>query len=272
MTDPAFTIELSEVESNRFGYRIGRARPETPVTGPDLRRAILDGAYDIVIVRTPASWKRQAVELAAIEGYVAFTADNLTYWEWPGQQVQASPESAMPELVMPEGLQLCCSQRVEDIVEIVRDSFPGYKNHYSANPLFDTAKSLEGYCEWVATLMAADSTTLMVVDEHGDGLGFAITDWSGEKPDLTLASVRFRPKRAPDGSRRPPVRRPSRLGQGLYAHLIAGSVELAIKRERLPISTSTQVDNTTVIRNWAMLGFVPVDTVSTFHVVREDLL
>lgn len=238
-------VAFSTVESDRFGFRIGRWTLDAPVDAIEARAAV--EGYDIVILRAPAALTRLPIELASVEDYVAITADNLCYWEWRGGQ----PNDLDP----PVGVHLVTTDSIDSIGDMVLDSFQRYPNHYATNPLLDSAKCLEGYQEWAATIMASDSTTLTFEDDTGRGLGFAMVDWGGEKPDIKLVAVR-----------------PEARGRGLHAQLISACVDAAVERGRLPILSSTQAHNTTVIRDWARLSFVPVETMATFHLIRRDLL
>jgi hypothetical protein len=239
-------VTQSELDSRRFGYRIGRGRLDGAADLGALRAEL--AGYDIAIVRAPLEDPLLPAALAGLAGYRAFTADHLLYWEWRGGAVAPVP--------LPPGYRVLTCDDPGRVVPVLRSSFAGYRNHYAANPLLDPAGALEGYVEWTGQLMGSGhATTVVVEDDRAAVVAFGIVDWSPPAPDIRLAGV---------GA--------GAQGGGVYGHLIRDLMAAAEDRERLPLQISTQSSNTNVMRAWARLGFVPVETLATYHLVAERLL
>jgi hypothetical protein len=241
-------VSYSEVDSHRFGYRIGRAKLDAEwAQSPDtaLLAAACDG-FDIVILRAPGDEPLVASALAAMTGWRAFTADHLLYWEWPGGDLDNRP--------VPEGFRIEFVDDPAVVTPLLRATFVGYVNHYAANPLLDRAGALDGYVEWAEGLIAGDSTTTVVFDSADRAIAFAILDWSVSPADIRLAGVH-----------------PEAQSAGWYGRVIRGLLSEAVARQSLPVHISTQSANTRVMRAWVRLGFAPFQTLATYHVVTEEL-
>jgi GNAT superfamily N-acetyltransferase len=240
------TLVKSELESARFGYRVSRLDLST-APDADLAAAVGQCDFDVVIVRAPADDTTVGARLASIPGFRAITADALVCWEWrdDGSPI-AAPEPGV------------YSRPAEDQVELerlVREVFAAYKNHYSSNPLFRPDLALEGYCEWARTLVGSGRASSTVVVDAGGPVGFGVVDLAPGVPEVCLAGVI-----------------PRARGRGRYRSLIAELMHECRADARPAMRISTQAHNTTVMRTWARLGWLPRDTFVTTHLVREGLL
>ena len=240
------TLALSDLESARFGYRVSRL-----VVGAgqsdDVVASVADSGFDVVIVRAPADDVALPARLASIPGYTAIAADSLLWWEW---QDDGSPIRALDA----GGVARSVDGDVE-LERLVREVFADYKNHYSANPLFGSGPALDGYCEWASLLFNSGDATCTVLVDDGEPVGFGLVDLSPEIPDIRLAGIV------------PTARR-----GGRYRALVS---ELMLERRTnggSAMRISTQSHNTTVMRAWAQLGWLPRETFVTTHLVREGLL
>jgi GNAT superfamily N-acetyltransferase len=238
-------VEPSPVESDRFGLRIGRC----VVTGVDHidRLAEACEGFDLVVLRYPAENVDVPVVLAGLDGFRCLPADHLCVWEWTGVEP--------PSRDVPAGWSIDTSPGIDDVSSVVRDSFAGYANHYRANPLLAPSAALDGYVEWAQHLAAEDDAAVVLRDAAGTAVGVALIDWRAGPPDVRLAGMRT-----------------SAQGRGLYPALIAHVIDLALRRGTDGVQISTQSHNTRVMRTWARLGFLPVRTVATVHLVRSELL
>lgn len=239
-------VEPSPVESDRFGLRIGRC----VVPGVDHLDRLAEACegFDVVVLRHPAEDVHVPVVLAGLTGFRCLPADHLCVWEWTGAEPPSRPA--------PAGWTIDTSPTLDDVSSVVRDSFAGYSNHYSANPLLSPSAALDGYVEWAQRLAAADDDAAIVLrDATGTAAGVALIDWRADPPDIRLAGMST-----------------SAQGRGLYPVLIAHVVDLALRRGAHGVQISTQSHNTRVMRTWARLGFLPVRTVATVHLVRSELL
>jgi GNAT superfamily N-acetyltransferase len=240
---------FSPNESARFGLRIGRVAVEAS-TGDlvaSLARAMVNEQLDVLIVRAPADDMSLPARLAALEGVRAVPADTLMYWEWTAAPDR--PPIARVERVAP-------LDDAETVERLVSDVFPGYPNHYAANPLLSPAAALAGYCEWAASLLASGSSTFWVLEsDDGDAIGFGLVDWSPEVPDVRLAGIL-----------------PAFRGRGAYRTLISALMGEVAARGHERLRISTQAHNVRPMRTWAGLGWRPVRALTTVHLIREELL
>lgn len=238
-------VEPSPAESDRFGLRIGRC----VVTGVDDLDRLAEACegFDVVVLRHPAEDVDVPVVLAGLDGFRCLPADHLCVWEWTGDEP--------PIRAAPAGWTIDLSPRIDDVSSVVRDSFAGYANHYRVNPLLAPSAALDGYVEWAQRLAADDDAAVVLRDAAGTAAGVALIDWRAGPPDVRLAGMST-----------------SAQGRGLYPVLIAHVVGLALRRGAHGVQISTQSHNTRVMRTWARLGFLPVRTVATVHLVRSELL
>lgn len=230
-------VRWSELESARFGLRIGRDDGDGPIGLAEL------APYDVVISRRPAESVREWSTLATLTGYTAIHADSLVYWRW---------EDDGGDIDVPDPWHM--SHDRAHLERLVRDVFDGYGNHYASNPLFGRDDILDGYVEW-ALASAADGGFVEVVDDRGDAAGFGLVDWSAAEPDVRLAGV----CRAARGS-------------GRYRSVVAAMVAATRARGHAGIRISTQVHNVAVQRVWAAAGWKPFQAFETTHIVRSTLL
>lgn len=237
-------VAPSSVESARFGCAIGRASIAEVPSADEVRRACV--GFDVVVVRAPATLDQLPAMLACVDGWTSFTADHLLYWRW-------NPARFDRSVVAPGSVSEV--HRPDDLESLVRSVFTGYGNHYVANPILDSARVVDGYVEWVETLVSDGSASTFVSFDDGQAAGFAVVDWSVEVPDVRLAGVV-----------------PDHQGRGWYAGLLVQCMRASIDRERDGLQISTQSRNVQVMRSWARIGLVPVDSQATLHLVRDQLL
>jgi GNAT superfamily N-acetyltransferase len=240
-------IVPSDIESRRFDLTVGRAAVDENsiddvVTGLD--------QFDVVIVRSAAECRYAVQRLAAAPRHHLVPADHLMYWGCRTDAASGPPAS------LPEGWTIRPAIDVRDVVAVVRASFDHYGSHYSANPLFNPSDVLDGYCEWAADLHASDMVwSYSMYDEFYRPVGVALTDHSGPDPDIRLAGM------IPDAQ-----------GRGCYAALIQAVNRMASSSGFSGLLISTQSTNIRVMRAWARMGFLPVSTTMTNHMIRGELL
>ena len=240
------TIERSATESQRFGIEVGRVVIERDQDLDELVRDAVD--FDVVIIRAPADWARGSVRLTAVPGFRLLPADHLMVWERPVPLRFDAP--------LPPGWSIMRPQHEHDVVEVIRDSFAGYRSHYAMNPLFDPLDVLDGYCEWAASMYSDDRiTTLVVLDERGRPVGAGLLDLAQVIPDVRLAGMVAGVQ-----------------GHGHYSALMVALADVAEAHGATGLQISTQSTNVRVMRAWARMGFVPCSTVATFHLTRSSLL
>jgi hypothetical protein len=239
----------SAPESARFGRPIGRLTiPQTEE--PDARRireAAATSGADIIILRYPSRAAGLFSELTTMADYEPIYADSLLYWE------SVLNSADIPGIA---GELTTAVARPDEVGDLVRPIFSHYPSHYAANPLLDPEAALEGYVEWVTGLVATgQAVCLVLLDTASQCAGFAVIDFETATPDIRFGGIS-----------------PHHRGRAYYKDLIVASMRLVADRGQSRLSISTQVHNTTVMSTWARLGWTPVKSVTTVHLVRRGLL
>lgn len=241
----------SPAESARFGCRIGRlvvgaeARPG-PALEDELRRQLEASDADLLICRWPGQFTSLAATALA-SGRVVLPADMLVYWEVPAARLAGIPTAPADGLstLIPEEATGAAAGLLE---EVIVDSFRGYGNHYSANPLLDDDLALLGYVEW-ALRAFAESPGNVVLLLHGDEpIGAATLTRDGDDMEIELAGLVA-----------------AHQAKGWYGHLLKAVGRHALSLGCTRVIISTQAHNVRVQRAWARAGFRPFGTVTTVH-------
>lgn len=241
---------VSQLEGDRFGLSVARV-----VVGADTKDvenvrdefvSVLDSATeDLVIARWPAHLTRLGAAAASSRRRV-IPADMLTYWEAPAAALAATdgPRNGFT-LVRPTSP----SEDVEAAVkQVVRDSFQGYGNHYTANPALDPDLALAGYLEWAVGAFRADPGNVVILREGAVPIGVSTLTQDGGDLEIELAGLIG-----------------AAQGRGLYGPLLAAVGEVAVERGLGRVIISTQVHNVRVQRAWVRAGMKPFAAVTTVH-------
>jgi RimJ/RimL family protein N-acetyltransferase len=264
------THVASPAESDRFGVGIARVTVGA-AADPSTRAALLSDALDetsadVVVVRYPAVAGDCAAASAAA-GRDVLAAGALVYWALAPAGRPAHVDH--PDLAVVGADEAGAPASLDEAVDsVVRESFDGYANHYTFNPLLDDTAALAGYVDWARRATAPELSGSPVDTEVGtvvlvhreQPVGVATTSsgpesGGGRHVEVLLAGVARRWQ-----------------GRGWYATLLAGVASRAFDAGASRLVISTQVHNTRVQRAWARAGFEPFAAVETLHLVRRGLL
>lgn len=252
------TVQLrdSPVESDRFGLKVARmvvpvdpgpeAPPGSPGTVEDVRAVAAGSDADVLIVRHPS--QRLALPAALLGGgRVVLPADTLLYWRLRAGEGRGTPP--------PEGMVVSTTVQPDpdELRRLVEEAYADYTGHYRANPLFDPDAVTAGYIEWVHRTL--DLGELVTVWEDGRLSAFMTTEPCEDSLELVLSGVDKRSR-----------------GRGTYAQLLNAGERIALAHGLPFVNASTQAQNTVVQRTWGRLGYEPVASFTTLHVVRRGLL
>lgn len=241
-------LELSKVDTARFGLRVARGRLETDddVSGR-LVKEIADCRYDIAILRVPAG-ARRTLRGAELRGMRPIHADTLVCYEvaLPASRPLSQDNAAIR-------YELAKVANGVEITRIAAESFAAYRNHYHANPLLEPGLILEGYVEWASSrLVSNGDQQLTYIAKGGDKtLGFIACqlDRTTDVCEVVLNAVS-----------------PSCQGRGIYtqglAHVMAAVSAAGYRR----LTISTQVWNYRVQQVWARLGMSLYRAYDTYHI------
>ncbi len=259
-------LTFSGLESQRFGLSVARIAvgigwPQqfSQLTGvaDSIRTQLESCDNDVVIMRYPS----ETPELPSISvpsGWQILPAGSLMYWE---ADLASYEEAQVPNDMSSECLLDPVVDRSEaygqQALEIIADSFSGYTNHYSANPLFDRKLVAKGYLEWAANTLSLSSGYACVLSQNGHMIGVATVVASKDDDcvdEIELAGLSRKAQ-----------------GQGRYRYLLDAVAHSARDRGKRKIVISTQSHNIRVQRAWARAGLLPYLSVETVHCVRSGL-
>lgn len=240
-------LELSEVDTARFGFRVARGRLESDEdVSARLISEIHEHQYDIEILRVPAG-ALQTLRGVAERGMTPIHADTLVYYEVPLRESMFRPREnpvVRYELAtMEDGL---------DVGRVAAEGFALYRNHYHANPLLDRDAILEGYVQWAtSSLVRTSDDQVTYIAKTGEQiLGFIACrlNRTTDVCEVILNAVA-----------------PGCQGRGIYTQGLAYvmSAAYAVGYRRLVIST--QVWNYRVQQVWARLGMSLYQAYDTYH-------
>lgn len=234
-------IVASPSEGRRFGLRAGRVEADDIDAGA-LQAAVLEGAWDWLVLRLPCGRER-SIEGLRLLGLEPQQTDTLMTWSIALDQCEVAMPSLAIEPAKPDD--------APAISALVRQVFERYPNHYTANPLLDSQRALEGYVEWALSHIDHPQRLCWVVrSEQGiAALSCSQHDETGVATGV-LHGVH-----------------PAQAGRGLYRGLIEASLahyrDAGCRRFRI----STQAGNHTVQNLWARLGLGIEASRSTVHLM-----
>lgn len=279
LSGAAVEISPSRVESERFGLSIARlvvgsavldgeaARPDRASTaiaeaGARVTDALRRSDADIVIARWPAQHTLFGAAAAA-SGRAVLPADVLMYWEVAAERLAGGPPLAgaplgpgsQREAVRAEPATEASAEVRAVLASVVGDSFAGYGNHYTANPLLDRESALAGYLDWADRTLTTDPRDVVLLWEDDEPIGAATLSQDGTESEILLAGIVT-----------------EHQGRRLYGTLLEGIGREAARRGCTRVVISTQAHNTRVQRAWVRAGFAPFAAVTTIHAVRPELL
>jgi GNAT superfamily N-acetyltransferase len=204
--------------------------------------------FDLIFVRAPIERARLGAELSRAAGREIRAVETLVYFEWDVAKASTAQHRQ--------------SFRFESVVSfaslqsLIEDSFAGYKNHYSANPLLSATVTVDAYVEWARTLLQDSSCRLLVAcdESSGDPIGFVLSSVgsAARSAEVVLNGVS-----------------PKRQREGVYAGLMTAAAQrLRDVDGVLHLAISTQSTNFAVIEAWKKLGLHESLSLNTFHFSR----
>jgi GNAT superfamily N-acetyltransferase len=234
---------ISDLDSNRFGFRIGRANVSNADECELVFAACKDEAVRMLIVRCKTD---DFHSIHRLESSGAKLMDTLVYYR------RNLRKSAVPEELVENTIRPIQDSDIPEIQKLVGEIFRDYPGHYHADPRLDRTKSDEGYVEWAAKMcMSRDSAHEVLVAENSSGglAGFATMRLNEtDEGEGVLFGVH-----------------PSFEGRGLYWSFMVHAMNWCRNHGAARMVVSTQITNTAVQKVWARLGFEVVRSFYTFH-------
>jgi ribosomal protein S18 acetylase RimI-like enzyme len=237
---------VSTLESHRFSLNICRliVAFDDQASDAELAQLCHASSSDLLIVRASASRYSLANALSNISSRRTIHADTLLYFQKSLKDTSPSPQ--------PHSMGLLQTSEHTAFQQLVRNVFPNYANHYSANPMFDQALCLDGYVEWASSLVNNDTGHVFVSrTPAGQLASFIAIQGEGNTAEIALNGTA-----------------PGSQGFGIYSDLLTYACAELGAMGFSEINTSTQSSNDKVIRTWIRNGFNYVTAINTYHVVR----
>lgn len=243
---PVQTLELSKLDSARFGLRVFRCQLKI-VEERALFHQIISENTDISIIRTP-SGAGSGLQRLGRYGLHPIHADTLVHYETDLHAYEPAPLKNT-DLAFSEAAP---SDQAE-LNALVLSTFAGYVSHYHANPVLDQAKILAGYVEWASNYISDNSgqRNTWIARRAGQLVAFACCQSDTE----TACGHGILYGVHPDHS-----------GGGLYGDLIRYTQARYRERGFRCMQVSTQVWNLAVQKVWAREGFRISAAQDTWHV------
>jgi ribosomal protein S18 acetylase RimI-like enzyme len=241
MVSQEFSIELSPLDTSRFGVTSARAF----LSHPDHYEVAVDfcnkNNVSFLIARCPVT----SLPLAQIaEKSGSLLMDTLCYYAFHADKKTLPPiDSNVIIRPLAVGEEAC-------VERIAAESFLNYSGHYHADNRLDKKSCDEVYSSWAsnACLMRDASHAVLVAEINRKIVGFITVQSAGGEGETILSGV------SSDAQR-----------QGVYRALMIGGVKWCLEKNITIIRTSTQLSNMAVQRVWVRLGFEPDVAYYTFH-------
>jgi acyl dehydratase len=229
----------SQSESERFGFKVGRAR----LTDPDfsaLDAEIRASDVDLAIVRVPAG----SAGIGRLTD-PCIHADTLVYY-------QVDLERHVPKELRNSHLKFRAATADDSasLDALIQHTFADYTSHYHANPALDPIDILAGYEEWARGFIGLDDRMVTLAFDGDTLAGFAAWELRDSDAEGVLYGVS-----------------PTHSGHGLYGDLIRRTQHEAKSRGATRMIVSTQVQNFAVQKVWAREGFHMFAAWDTHHVL-----
>ena len=232
----------SDVESNRFGLNVYRGQVNE-IDHEEILDAVIKNNIDVLIFRIPYEKQESLCNLEKT-GLTYLIADTLVSYYFDLKKYDP-PEAQNKDL---EYI-LCTSEDYEILDKLISDSFRGYKNHYSSNPLLSVDLS-EAYKEWAHNYVTdRDGKCTWLVKQNNQFIAFISCAFHDDECEIVLGGT--------------PV---SNAGHGVATDNISFAQRYFKNAGYSSIKIMTQVNNYSVQRAWSKAGFIMKQAYLTVHV------
>jgi len=237
-------LSYSEIESERFGFRIYRGQA-AELDAAAISREIVEQEVDIAMIRMPSSRQYQVASLVDT-GFPFIVADALACYRVDLTQHRPQSLRNRDLSVVP-----CQGEHLPTLKQLVREAFQGYRNHYSSNPLLRQADVLDAFPDWASRYVGSEAQgrTCWMATRGGPPVGFGAC--SSDR--ATAIGVLFGVA-------------PSAQGQGIFSDLIRFCQQHFREQGCREMLYSTQIQNVTAQTALVREGFRLHGAHSTVHV------
>ncbi len=235
------TVAFSEIDSERFGVRIARAR----VTSDNLSR-ILDFCaverIDMLIARCATN---DLVAAQSMESNGFLLMDTLVYYSFD------LTKKMIPEDTGKIPLRRFQSGDRAEVRKVASAALKGYMGHYHADRRLDSGQCDEAYRSWAERSCSTDNAAdeVLVAETGSKVAGFATLRLnSPQEVEGLLFAV------APESQ-----------GRGICRSFMIRSLQWCQEQGAKRMVISTQVTNVSMQKVWCRTGFEPSHSYYTFH-------
>jgi hypothetical protein len=245
-------IHYSEIESKRFEFNIHRGLL-TKVNLEQIQSYLSKHNPDIAILRINASEINACYQLGELDDYQLIFADALVYYNYDLTKI-SNAYVLRNELEF----ELLTNDNKDIVLDLVPLIFADYSNHYSANPLLEKPKMIEGYIEWAQSYIHGNISDRIswLVKRNLQVIGFATCSFNSETgvSEGVLYGVH-----------------PNHAGGGVYTDIIKYTKNYFHHKGFKYMKVSTQLHNYAVQKVWSREGFVLENAFYTFHLNKRKL-
>jgi len=236
------TIELNALETARFGVTAARVN-DIHASLNEVDAAARRTGVQLLTARIPATDLQRVRDFEAA-GFRLM--DTLLYYK---RDLDKPPLKSS----LPSGFSCrrAGQEDAEAVAQVATAGFHGYIGHYHSDPKLGRAAADAAYVDWARTSTArtSDAAPVILAECNCKVVGFlTMRKNSSSEMELVLSAV------SPDFS-----------GNGLYKTLIIEGIHLSIMLGATRALTSTQINNYSVQKVWAHLGFFHTQSLYTLH-------
>jgi GNAT superfamily N-acetyltransferase len=237
-----FDIGISGPDTNRFGVTYVRA---TNIAKSNIGEALAFCRLHRAAVCVARCETGDLATMQALEEEGFRLRDTLLYYE-----ARLDPSTVpAPRLSVP--IRPAKPGEGEAVGAVAKLAFADYFSHYHADLRFDRAKVDEVFVDWArrSCMDKGVADDVLVADGGGELGGFAtlrLNDATEGEGVLFAVHPRYQ-------------------GKGIYRDFMIAGMRWCLEHGRTRMIVSTQVNNYTVQRAWARLGFVPYKSYYTVH-------
>lgn len=237
-------------ESRRFGLQVLNIQCGLLAGDKEdiLRDALVSNQFDLAVVRYPSSLETLGMCLSVADLRMIYT-DSTVYW---GISVRKGFSNEIPTNVK---VQKVTDDFLLPIESLIRSSFSEYRSHWHYNPRTRDIRMEDAYFEWVSNKINQPSSSCYLMFLDDEPVGFALTEVSDHFGDVLLAGIAT-----------------NFQALGLYKYLLTQIEHDMSLAEIQQLVISTQSRNLAVQKAWSRYGLLPLMTVQTVHIEKQNKL
>ena len=241
MSSVALEVFISEIDSERFGFKTARVIGLTTDSLPSILDFCGREKVELLIARCNMS-DLEAAQSMEKQGFLLM--DTLVYYSIDLAR-KAVPADNCVALVRPVLI-----DEEEEMISVARESFRGYFGHYHADPRLEKNKCDEAYADWARKAFASrHSENFLAGEIDGKIVGFGVLRINNpDEGEMFLGGIH-----------------PDFQGQGIYHSFLCKGMEWCLSKNAKRMVISTQLKNIPVQKVLIKFGFEISKGYYTYH-------